>query len=67
MADVFELAHLSFAHEEDVPELDVIPLFEQLEDLEDVYKRQVLSVAALEAEWMLVPSFGFQGGHGPTK
>lgn len=27
----------------------------------------VLSVAALEAEWMLVPSFGFQGGHGPTK
>ena len=35
VADVFELAHLSFAHEEDVPELDVIPLFEQLEDLED--------------------------------
>lgn len=34
VADVFELAHLSFAHEEDVPELDVIPLFEQLEDLE---------------------------------
>ena len=29
--------------------------------------RSVLSVAALEAEWMLVPSFGFQGGHGPTK
>ena len=29
--------------------------------------RPVLSVAALEAEWMLVPSFGFQGGHGPTK
>ena len=27
----------------------------------------VLFVAALEAEWMLVPSFGFQGGHGPTK
>lgn len=27
----------------------------------------VLSVAALEAEWMLVPSFGFQGGHGSTK
>ena len=24
--------------------------------------RPVLSVAALEAEWMLVPSFGFQGG-----
>ena len=34
VADVFELAHLSFAHEKDVPELDVIPLFEQLEDLE---------------------------------
>lgn len=29
--------------------------------------RPVLSVAALEAEWMLVPSFGFQGGHGPAK
>lgn len=29
--------------------------------------RSVLSVAALEAEWMLVPSFGFQGGHGRTK
>ena len=29
--------------------------------------RSVLSVAALEAEWMLVPSFGFQGGHGPPK
>ena len=27
----------------------------------------VLFVAALEAERMLVPSFGFQGGHGPTK
>lgn len=29
--------------------------------------RSVLSVAAREAEWMLVPSFGFLGGHGPTK
>lgn len=29
--------------------------------------RPILSVAALEAEWMLVPSFGFQGGHGSTK
>lgn len=29
--------------------------------------RSVLSVAAREAEWMLVPSFGFQGGHEPTK
>lgn len=31
---VFKLARLAFAHEEDVPTLDVIPLFEQLEDLE---------------------------------
>ena len=38
VADVFELAHLSFAHPEDVPELDVIPLFEQLEDLENATK-----------------------------
>lgn len=29
--------------------------------------RSVLPVAAVEAEWMLVPSFGFQGSHGPTK
>ncbi len=35
MADVYELTHLSFAHEEDVPTIDVIPLFEQLEDLEN--------------------------------
>lgn len=27
----------------------------------------VLFVAALEAEWMLVLSFGFQGSHGSTK
>ncbi len=32
-ADVYELATLAFAHAEDVPILDVIPLFEQLEDL----------------------------------
>lgn len=35
VADVYELAQLAFAHAEDVPELDVIPLFEQLEDLEN--------------------------------
>lgn len=35
VADVYELARLAFAHPEDVPELDVIPLFEQLEDLEN--------------------------------
>jgi phosphoenolpyruvate carboxylase len=34
VADVYELARLSFAHPEDVPTLDVIPLFEQLDDLE---------------------------------
>ena len=34
VADVYELAQLAFAHAEDVPALDVIPLFEQLEDLE---------------------------------
>ena len=34
VADVYELAQLAFAHAEDVPTIDVIPLFEQLEDLE---------------------------------
>ena len=33
VADVYELARLAFAHAEDVPALDVIPLFEQVEDL----------------------------------
>lgn len=33
IADVYKLAHLAFAHECDVPTLDVIPLFEQVEDL----------------------------------
>ena len=35
VADVYELCNLAFAHPEDVPTIDVIPLFEQLEDLED--------------------------------
>ncbi len=35
VADVYELARLAFAHAEDVPVIDVIPLFEQLEDLEN--------------------------------
>ena len=35
VADVYELARLAFAHPEDVPALDVIPLFEQVEDLEN--------------------------------
>ncbi|MGO1346906.1 MAG: phosphoenolpyruvate carboxylase, partial [Bifidobacterium psychraerophilum] len=33
--DVFELNRLAFAHPKDVPTIDVIPLFEQLEDLEN--------------------------------
>ncbi len=35
VADVYELAQLAFAHKSDVPVLDVIPLFEQVEDLEN--------------------------------
>lgn len=31
--DVYTLANLAFAHKKDVPILDVIPLFEQIEDL----------------------------------
>ena len=34
VANVYELSRLAFAHESDVPTLDVIPLFEQVEDLE---------------------------------
>ena len=34
VANVYELARAAFAHESDVPTLDVIPLFEQVEDLE---------------------------------
>ncbi len=34
VSNVYELAHLAFAHEVDVPKLDVIPLFEQAADLE---------------------------------
>ena len=33
--DVYELNRLAFAHPEDVPVIDVIPLFEQLEDLQN--------------------------------
>ena len=35
IANVYELARLAFAHATDVPVLDVIPLFEQVEDLEN--------------------------------
>lgn len=38
VANVYELARLAFAHPEDVPTLDVIPLFEQVEDLENAVK-----------------------------
>ena len=51
VADVYELARLAFAHSEDVPALDVIPLFEQLEDLEgcvDVLD-QMLELPAVQA------------------
>ena len=33
--DVFELNRLAFAHPQDAPTIDVIPLFEQLEDLQN--------------------------------
>ncbi|RBP97783.1 phosphoenolpyruvate carboxylase [Bifidobacterium aemilianum] len=33
--DVYELNRLAFAHSEEVPTIDVIPLFEQLEDLQN--------------------------------
>ncbi|MEE1273884.1 MAG: phosphoenolpyruvate carboxylase, partial [Olegusella sp.] len=36
--NVFDLSRLAFAHPEDVPTLDVIPLFEQLEDLQNAVK-----------------------------
>ena len=42
VANVYRLAHLAFAHEADVPVLDVVPLFEQVEDLEN-------AVATLDA------------------
>lgn len=35
VANVYELARLAFAHASDVPVLDVIPLFEQVEDLQN--------------------------------
>ena len=35
VANVYELARLAFAHAQDVPVIDVIPLFEQVEDLEN--------------------------------
>ena len=50
VADVYELASLAFAHAEDVPTLDVIPLFEQLEDLEgcvDVLE-EMLAIPAVQ-------------------
>lgn len=51
VADVYELTRLAFSHTEDVPALDVIPLFEQLEDLEgcvDVLD-EMLALPAVQA------------------
>ena len=41
VANVYKLARLAFAHDSDVPTLDVIPLFEQVEDLRNAV--QILS------------------------
>ena len=51
VADVYELAQLAFAHAADVPELDVIPLFEQLEDLENCVEvlDRMLDLPAVQA------------------
>ncbi|MCI6547696.1 MAG: phosphoenolpyruvate carboxylase [Coriobacteriaceae bacterium] len=50
VADVYELARLAFAHEADVPTLDVIPLFEQVEDLENAVDTldQVIELAPVQ-------------------
>ncbi len=50
VADVYELADLAFSHAQDVPQLDVIPLFEQLEDLENCVEvlDEVLQLPAVQ-------------------
>ncbi len=50
IADVYRLNKLAFAHPADVPVIEVIPLFEQLEDLEH-------SVGILE-EMLAIPEVG---------
>ena len=51
VADVYELARLAFAHAEDIPAIDVIPLFEQLEDLEGCVEvlDDMLEIPAVQA------------------
>lgn len=50
VADAYELARLAFAHEQDVPTLDVIPLFEQVEDLENAVNilNEMLEIPAVQ-------------------
>ena len=49
--NVYKLARLAFANEEDVPVLDVIPLFEQIEDLENAVATldQVIQLPEVQA------------------
>ena len=51
VTDVYELARLAFAHAEDIPAIDVIPLFEQLEDLEGCVEvlDDMLEIPAVQA------------------
>ena len=51
VADVYERARLAFAHAEDIPAIDVIPLFEQLEDLEGCVEvlDDMLEIPAVQA------------------
>lgn len=50
IADVHELSSLAFAHAEDAPSLDVVPLFEQLEDLEGCVEvlEEMVKIPAVE-------------------
>lgn len=50
VANVYRLAHLAFAHEADVPVLDVIPLFEQVEDLESAVSTLDAMIALPEVQ-----------------
>jgi phosphoenolpyruvate carboxylase len=55
-SDVYELNRLAFSHPEDAPTIDVIPLFEQLEDLEN-------SVDVLEEMLKIARGAGSSEGH----
>ena len=50
VANVYRLAHLAFAHEADVPVLDVVPLFEQVEDLENAVSTLDAMIALPEVQ-----------------